>query len=107
MLADDCFRLGAVAYFNQDYYHTVMWITEALNVWQTEQTKTIDKATLLDYLSYSLYTVSQFHANPLARFTDIVIRFILVCHNTKDHHMTKVRMLKDHLFLFFFSFLSY
>jgi len=56
--ADDCFRLGAVAYFNQDYYHTVMWITEALNIWQTEQPKTIDKATLLDYLSYSLYMVS-------------------------------------------------
>jgi len=47
-----------VAYFNQDYYHTVMWITEALNVWQTEQEKTIDKPTLLDYLSYSLYMVS-------------------------------------------------
>jgi len=58
LAADDCFRLGAVAYFNQDYYHTVMWITEALNVWKTEQQKTIDKATLLDYLSYSLYMVS-------------------------------------------------
>ena len=57
LTADDCFRLGAVAYFNQDYYHTVMWITEALNVWQTEQQKTVDKAVLLDYLSYSLYMV--------------------------------------------------
>jgi len=59
MTADDCFRLGAVAYANQDYYHTVMWITEAMNVWKTEQQKTIDKPTLLDYLSYSLYSVSQ------------------------------------------------
>jgi len=58
MAADDCFRLGAVAYFNQDYYHTVMWITEALNIWTTEQPKTIDKPTLLDYLAYSLYMVS-------------------------------------------------
>ena len=57
-VADDCFRLGSVAYFNQDYYHTVMWITEALNIWNTEQPKTIDKPTLLDYLSYSLYMVS-------------------------------------------------
>ena len=46
-----------MAYFNQDYYHTVMWISEALKIWQTEQEKTIDKATLLDYLSYSLYMV--------------------------------------------------
>jgi len=60
LAADDCFRLGAVAYFKQDYYHTVMWITEALNVWNTEQQKTIDKPTLLDYLSYSLYMVSHY-----------------------------------------------
>jgi len=50
-----------VAYFNQDYYHTVMWMMEALNVWQTEPEKTIDKPTILDYLSYSLFTVSVCH----------------------------------------------
>jgi len=58
LAAEDCYRLGSVAYFNQDYYHTVMWITEALNIWQTEKQKTIGKSTLLDYLSYSLYMVS-------------------------------------------------
>jgi len=61
LTAEDCFRLGAVAYFNQDYYHTVMWVTEAINVWESEQQKTIDKSTLLDYLSYSLYMVSLTH----------------------------------------------
>jgi len=51
--------MGAVAYFNQDYYHTVMWISEALKIWETEEQKTIDKATLFDYLSYSLFMVSR------------------------------------------------
>ena len=40
-----------------------MWITEALSIWQTEQQKTVDKPTLLDYLSYSLYMVSQHGRN--------------------------------------------
>ena len=82
--ADDCFRLGAVAYFNQDYYHTVMWITEALNVWQTEQQKTIDKPTLLDHLSYSLYMVSQCYYYVVVycykqMYRTVIVKRLVIC----------------------------
>jgi len=51
--ADDCFDLGRISYNQQDYYHTVLWMQQALSQWNEEHTKTIDKATLLDYLSFS------------------------------------------------------
>jgi len=55
MSAEDCFRLGSVAYNKQDYYHTILWMEEALNKVEEEKEATIDRPTLLDYLSYSVY----------------------------------------------------
>jgi prolyl 4-hydroxylase len=55
--AEDCFLLGQVAYNAGDYYHTILWMTEALRVVDTETIKTANKALTLDYLSYAVYMV--------------------------------------------------
>ena len=55
--ANDCFQLASVSYANQDYYHTYMWVTEAMRLYETEDVKTVDLPTLLDHAAYSLYMV--------------------------------------------------
>lgn len=55
--AEDCFLLGQVAYNAGDYYHTIMWMTEAVRVVDGETVKTANKALILDYLSYAVYMV--------------------------------------------------
>jgi len=52
--AEDCFELGRVAYTQGDYYHTVLWMTEAKDLLDLETEKTMEKITILDYLSFSL-----------------------------------------------------
>lgn len=52
----DCFDLGKVAYLEADYYHTELWMVQALNqLDQGETSSTVDGVTILDYLSYSVY----------------------------------------------------
>ncbi len=58
ILADDCFVLGRFAYNNGDMYHTVLWMSEAVDIWEEEKNKTADKAELLDYLAYAMSMVS-------------------------------------------------
>lgn len=60
LLAHDCFELARHAYNQADYYHTVMWMEEALE--HTEeaprtQENLMFKALVLDYLAYSLSMV--------------------------------------------------
>jgi prolyl 4-hydroxylase len=63
LTAEDCFVIGTVAYNNADYYHTILWMTESLNIIDREEKKTVNKAVLLDYLSYALYMQGNiFHA---------------------------------------------
>lgn len=52
----DCYDLGKVAYSEADYYHTELWMVQALRqLDQGEMSDTVDAATILDYLSYSVY----------------------------------------------------
>ncbi|XP_076368275.1 prolyl 4-hydroxylase subunit alpha-1-like [Tachypleus tridentatus] len=55
LTAGDCFELGRQSYNNGDFYHTVLWMQEALERNEDEVEKTIDKAVILDYLSFSTY----------------------------------------------------
>lgn len=56
LTADDCFELGKVAYSEADYYHTELWMVQALRqLDQGEMSSTVDVVTVLDYLSYSVY----------------------------------------------------
>ena len=53
--AGDCFELGRQSYNNKDFYHTVQWMTEALQRYNEETNKTITKADILEYLAFSTY----------------------------------------------------
>ncbi|KAJ8675754.1 hypothetical protein QAD02_011540 [Eretmocerus hayati] len=55
--AGDCFELGRQSYNNGDYYHTVLWMQEAMDRLQEGQTNrtTISKPDILEYLAFSTY----------------------------------------------------
>lgn len=54
--ASDCFELGRQSYHNRDYYHTVLWMQEAMDRLQEEQNATTtSKPDILEYLAFSTY----------------------------------------------------
>uniref|UniRef100_A0A1A7XAW1 procollagen-proline 4-dioxygenase n=1 Tax=Iconisemion striatum TaxID=60296 RepID=A0A1A7XAW1_9TELE len=56
LTVDDCYDLGKVAYSEADYYHTELWMAQALKqLDQGETSSTVDTVAILDYLSYSVY----------------------------------------------------
>lgn len=56
LTVEDCFDLGKVAYSEADYYHTELWMAQALKqLDQGETSRTVDAVSILDYLSYSVY----------------------------------------------------
>ncbi|XP_068585290.1 prolyl 4-hydroxylase subunit alpha-1-like isoform X3 [Cebidichthys violaceus] len=56
LTADDCYDLGKVAYSEADYYHTELWMLQALRQLDEGETSgSVDAVTVLDYLSYSVY----------------------------------------------------
>lgn len=56
VLAADCFELGRQSYNQQDFYHTVLWMTEALQRFDKERNNTIlERWEILEYLAYSTY----------------------------------------------------
>ena len=57
LTAFECFELGRIAYNNKDYYHTIIWMSEAFEQLEAEEIKSVDKFIILDYLSFSTYKV--------------------------------------------------
>lgn len=61
MSANDCFELGRQSYLNKDYYHTALWMREAMNrlhvdnVTTETQTMHTTRADILEYLAFSVY----------------------------------------------------
>lgn len=55
MTVEDCFELGKIAYSESDYYHTELWMAQALRQLDEGEEAEVDAATVLDYLSYSVY----------------------------------------------------
>ncbi|XP_013878797.1 prolyl 4-hydroxylase subunit alpha-1 isoform X2 [Austrofundulus limnaeus] len=56
LTVEDCFDLGKVAYSEVDYYHTELWMAQALKQLDRGETSgTVDAVSILDYLSYSVY----------------------------------------------------
>ena len=51
IVAWDCFELGRLAYNEEDYYHTINWMEEAL----TQLDDEVTKEDIFDYLAFSLY----------------------------------------------------
>ncbi|XP_026141426.1 prolyl 4-hydroxylase subunit alpha-1-like isoform X1 [Carassius auratus] len=55
MTVADCFELGKIAYSEADYYHTELWMAQALTQLDEGEESTIDKVTVMDYLNYAIY----------------------------------------------------
>ncbi len=55
MTVEDCFELGKIAYSEADYYHTELWMAQALKQLDEGEETSIEIVTVLDYLSYSIY----------------------------------------------------
>ncbi|XP_061692820.1 prolyl 4-hydroxylase subunit alpha-1b isoform X2 [Syngnathoides biaculeatus] len=55
MTVEDCYELGKIAYTDVDYYHTELWMAQALRQLDDGEESTVDKVTVLDYLSYAIY----------------------------------------------------
>lgn len=58
MSSDDCFELGRQSYVNRDYYHTLLWMNEAMARMLEEphnQTQSFTRADVLEYLAFSTY----------------------------------------------------
>ncbi|XP_058127570.1 prolyl 4-hydroxylase subunit alpha-1-like isoform X2 [Anopheles coustani] len=53
--AGDCFELGRQSYLNGDYYHTVLWMREAMDQLTHEVNRTATKADVLEYLAFSTF----------------------------------------------------
>jgi hypothetical protein len=50
----ECYDLGRIAYTNADYYHTLMWMQEALDHLEREPNHTtVNKIDILDHLAYA------------------------------------------------------
>jgi len=55
----ECYDLGRVAYTNGDFYHTLMWMQEALDHLDKEINNTsINKIDILDHLAYATSQVN-------------------------------------------------
>ncbi|MBN3275777.1 P4HA2 hydroxylase, partial [Polyodon spathula] len=52
---DDCYDMGKTAYNDHDYYHTVLWMQQALKQLDEGEEAVVSKPDVLDYLSYSVY----------------------------------------------------
>lgn len=65
----ECFEIGKAAYEEQDYYHTVKWMTEALKLHELEGANpTANIVDILDYLSFSTaHQGNAFHALDLTK----------------------------------------
>lgn len=55
LTVEDCFDLGKIAYTEADYYHTELWMEQALKQLDDGEMSSIDKISVLDYLSYAVY----------------------------------------------------
>lgn len=55
MNAHDCFELGRQAYFDRDYYHSILWMDEALSRVRREKSPTVAEWEIMDIMSVALY----------------------------------------------------
>ncbi|NWW72182.1 P4HA3 hydroxylase, partial [Climacteris rufus] len=71
--ADDCFHVGKVAYDTGDYYHSILWLEEAVSLfrlsygsWNPEDRSSLEDA--LDHLAFSYFMAGNIsHALSLSR----------------------------------------
>ncbi|GLG99303.1 Prolyl 4-hydroxylase subunit alpha-2 [Gryllus bimaculatus] len=72
--AGDCFELGRQSYNNGDFYHTVLWMQEALQRYEEEYNKTTTKSDILEYLAFSTYM--QGNVRTALKLTDELLQIV-------------------------------
>lgn len=55
LTVDDCFELGRLSYNEDDYYHTTLWMEQAVDQLGNNISKEEQRASMLDYLAFSYY----------------------------------------------------
>ncbi|XP_076836065.1 prolyl 4-hydroxylase subunit alpha-2 isoform X2 [Brachyhypopomus gauderio] len=73
LTVDDCFDMGKTAYNENDYYHSVLWMQQALRQMDAGEESKISKAEVLDYLSYSVYQMGD-----LRRAIELTRRLVFI-----------------------------
>uniref|UniRef100_A0A914D6M8 Prolyl 4-hydroxylase alpha-subunit N-terminal domain-containing protein n=1 Tax=Acrobeloides nanus TaxID=290746 RepID=A0A914D6M8_9BILA len=53
--AHDIFEIARLAYNQEDYYHTLLWMEESLEKIKIEDPPTAAESDILEYLAFSLY----------------------------------------------------
>ncbi|NXI70483.1 P4HA2 hydroxylase, partial [Anseranas semipalmata] len=61
LTVSDCFGMGKTAYNDGDYYHTVLWMEQALKQHDEGEDTTVSKVEILDYLSYAVFQFGDSH----------------------------------------------
>lgn len=61
LTVSDCFGMGKTAYNDGDYYHTVLWMEQALKQHDEGEDTTVSKVEILDYLSYAVFQFGDLH----------------------------------------------
>lgn len=62
MTSNDCFELGRQSYLNKDFYHTLLWMSEAMQRLHNDTTETTStsKADILEYLAFAVFKQGEF-----------------------------------------------
>ncbi|KAL8609462.1 hypothetical protein ACOMHN_037984 [Nucella lapillus] len=55
LTVDECFQLGRLSYNEEDFYHTTLWMEEAMNKLGDKEATSDERIELLDYLAFSYY----------------------------------------------------
>lgn len=72
--------MGKTAYNDGDYYHTVLWMEQALKQHDEGEDTTVSKVEILDYLSYAVFQFGDLH-----RAMELTRRLISLGKN--NHHV--------------------
>ena len=55
LTSNDCFELGKHSFSNEDYYHTVLWMQQAIEQYSKETIKQSNLVEILEYLAFANY----------------------------------------------------
>lgn len=95
--AHECFELGRVAYNENDNYHTILWMKEAMTrLPESGVAEDVDKATILDYLAWAVY--QEGNMKEARKYTDALLELDPTHQralNNKayfDYHLTKEKL---------------
>ncbi|XP_062868333.1 prolyl 4-hydroxylase subunit alpha-2 [Trichomycterus rosablanca] len=81
LTVDDCFDMGRTAYNENDYYHAVLWMQQALRQMDAGEEAKASKSDILDYLSYSVYQMGD-----LPRAIELTRRLVSI---DPSHHRAR------------------